>query len=239
MVKKAIIIGASSGIGRELAKILAANRYAIEAMARRTHLLEELRPQVRTPLRVWYIDISKVDAAMAILAQVIEEAGDVDLIVISAGTGHLNDELEWRLEDDTIMTNVTGFTAVANVAARYFLKRGSGHLVAISSIAALRGGRRSPAYNASKAFEMNYLEGLRQKVTKAGLPITITEIRPGFVDTEMAKGGNIFWAASPEKAALQIHRAIRKRKTIAYVTRRWMLIAWILRVVPRFIYDRL
>lgn len=238
-MKTAIVIGASSGMGRDLAKVLAAHGYIIEAMARRVHLLEDLRREIKTPFHVQEIDISKVDSAMAILAQTMEKVGDVDLVVISAGTGHLNDKLEWGLEYDAIMTNVTGFTAVANIAIKYFLKRGSGHLVAISSIAALRGGRHSPAYNASKAFETNYLEGLRQKVTKAGLPITITDIRPGFVATEMAKGENIFWAATAHKAASQIYRAIKKRKTVAYVTKRWALIAWILRLMPRFIYDRL
>jgi len=92
--------------------------------------------------------------------------GGVDLVVISAGTGHLNDGLDWDLENEAIKTNVTGFAVMANVAMKHFVKRGSGHLVGISSIAALRGGRQAPAYNASKAFESNYLEGLRQKVRK-------------------------------------------------------------------------
>jgi short-subunit dehydrogenase len=103
------------------------------------------------------------------------------------------------LENEAIKTNVTGFAALVNVAMHHFTEKGSGHLVGISSIAALRGGRKSPAYNASKAFESNYLEGLRQKVRKSGLPITITDIRAGFVNTAMAKGDGIFWAAEPEK----------------------------------------
>jgi short-subunit dehydrogenase len=143
------------------------------------------------------------------------------------------------LENEAIKTNVTGFAALVNVATHYFTRKGSGHLVGISSIAALRGGRESPAYNASKAFESNYLEGVRQKVRKAGLPITITDIKPGFVKTAMAKGEGIFWAAEPDKAARQIYDVIRQKKPIAYITRRWVLVAWLLKLLPGFIYERL
>ena len=132
---------------------------------------------------------------METLAKFIKEMDGVDLIVFSAGTGDMNNGLSWPLENEAIKTNVTGFAALVNVAMHHFTEKGFGHLVGISSIAALRGGRESPAYNASKAFESNYLEGLRQKVRKSGLPMTITDIRPGFVNTAMAKGDGIFWAA--------------------------------------------
>ncbi len=204
LMKKTIIIGVSSGIGRELAKILSMNGYIVGVMARRVKLLDELRNEVKGTLFVQKIDVSDIESAMEILTKLIEEMGGVDLIVISAGTGEINNELDWYLEYNTIKANVSGFTAMVNVAMHHFMEKGSGHLVGISSIAALRGGSESPAYNASKAFESNYLEGLRQKVRKSGLPITITDIRPGFVKTAMAKGDGIFWAAEPDKAARQI-----------------------------------
>jgi short-subunit dehydrogenase len=151
-MKKAIVIGASSGIGRELSKILQKNQYAVGVMARRVHLLEELADN---HVLVEQIDVSEVDSAKNKLKNLIEKMGGVDLVVISAGTGHLNDELDWTLENEVIKTNVTGFTAMANVAIKHFIEKGSGHLVGISSIAALRGGRHAPAYNASKAYESN------------------------------------------------------------------------------------
>jgi short-subunit dehydrogenase len=200
-MKKAIVIGASSGVGRELSMILQKNQYAVGVMARRVHLLEELMGK---DVFVEQIDVSEVDSAKNKLKNLIERMGGVDLVVLSAGTGYLNPELDWNLENDTIKTNVTGFAAMANVAIKHFMDKGSGHLVRITSIAALRGGRQAPAYNASKAFESNYLEGLRQKVRKSGLSITITDIKPGFVKTAMAKGDGIFWAAEADKAALQI-----------------------------------
>jgi short-subunit dehydrogenase len=235
----AIIIGASSGIGYELAKILSKNQYTLGVMARRVHLLEELRTILGNGLFAEYIDVSNTDSARDTLTRLIEKMGGVDLVIISAGTGHLNEELEWVLEEDTIKTNVTGFSVLVNVAFAHFIKKGSGHLVGISTIAALRGGRQAPAYNASKAFESNYLEGLRQKVEKMGLPITVTDIRPGFVKTAMAQGEGIFWAANADTTAMQIFNAIRRKKSVAYVTRRWRLVAWVMKLMPNFIYDRL
>jgi short-subunit dehydrogenase len=238
-MKKAIVIGASSGIGRELSKILSRNQYTVGIMARRVDLLAELRDEIGKDVFVERIDVSDTDSAKDALTKLIEIMGGVDLVVISAGTGYLNAELDWTLENEAIRTNVTGFTAMANVAFKHFLEKGSGHLVGISSIAALRGGRESPAYNASKAFESNYLEGLRQKARKLGLQIVITDIKPGFVKTAMAKGDGIFWASDAYKAAKQIYNAIKRRKSSAYITRRWRLVAWLMKFLPGFIYERL
>lgn len=236
-MKRAIVVGASSGIGRELAKILSRNNYIVGVMARRIALLEELAGE--TTALVQKIDVNNTDSAMETLKAFIEQMGGADLIVISAGTGDINNNLDWQVERQAITTNVTGFAALANVAMHHFMERGSGHLVGISSLAALRGGRQSPAYNASKAFESNYLEGLRQKIKNAGLHITITDIKPGFVKTAMAKGDGIFWAAPANKAARQIYNAIKQKKSSAYVTQRFRLIAWLMKIIPGPLYERL
>jgi len=238
-MKKAIVIGASSGIGRELSKILSGNQYTVGVMARRVQLLDELRKEMDTEVFVQCIDVSDAKSAIETLEKFIKEMGGVELVVISAGTGYLNPELDWTLENEAIKTNVTGFTAMANVAVKHFMEKGSGHLVGISSIAALRGGRQAPAYNASKAFESNYLEGLRQKVRRLGLSITITDVKPGFVKTAMAKGDGIFWVTNADKAALQIYNAIKGRRSYVYITRRWRFIAWVLKMIPGPIYERL
>lgn len=238
-MKRAIVIGASSGIGRELAKLLSRNGYAVGVMARRTDLLETLRHEVQGPLMAQSIDVAQAETALVTLEKFIEAMGGVDLVVISAGTGDINPDLSWPVENETIQTNAVGFAALANVAMRHFIEQGRGHLVGISSIAALRGGRESPAYNASKAFVSNYLEGLRAKARKAGLPIVVTDIQPGFVQTVMAKGEGIFWAAAVDKAARQIFEAIQKHRPHAYITRRWRLVAWLIKVLPGCIYERM
>jgi short-subunit dehydrogenase len=238
-MKKAIIIGASSGIGKELAITLAKHDYELGLMARRTVMLEELQKVIPTKTYVHHIDISKSSDAIDKLQKLIQEMGGADIIIINSGIGFLNPELDWHKEMQTLDVNVYGFCALAGVAYNFFQKQGHGQLVGISSIGALRGNHVAPAYNASKAFMSNYLEGLRKKAYKNNVDIAVTDIRPGFVDTEMAKGENKFWVATPSKAAEQIYTAIRKRKAVAYITRRWRLIGWLLKIMPNWIYQRL
>ena len=235
----AIVIGASSGIGRELAILLAGNGYRVAVTARRTGLLEELARQNTGIEYARSMDVSEPEQAAAILRGLLDEMGGVELVVISAGTGFLNPELDWEKERKTIEVDVTGFAAVAGEAMKHFLDEGRGHLVGISSIAALRGGRVTPAYNASKAFESIYLDSLRMKATHERADVTITEIQPGLVDTAMAQGENLFWVAPVEKAARQIMRAIERKKKRARVTKRWRLVAWFYRLTPDRLFARL
>lgn len=238
-MKKAIIIGASSGIGKELTKIFASHGCEVGIAARRTDLLNELIAEIPTKIYTATIDIKNTDIAIQSLAKLIKNVGDVDIIVISSGVGHMNSSLDWSKEKETIETNVSGFTAMAGVAMHYFIQKRSGHLVGISSIASIRGDNAGPAYSASKAFMSNYLEGLRKKVAKEKIDITITDIQPGFVDTAMSKGDGLFWVASPQKAAKQIYQAIQQKKKKAYITKRWAIIAWLLKIMPDFIYNKI
>jgi short-subunit dehydrogenase len=98
-MKKAIVIGASSGIGRQLAKILSGNGYTVGVMARRAHLLNELRKEIKSELYVHEIDLADTETSMGVLANFIKEMGVIDLVVISAGTGEINNDLKWQLEN--------------------------------------------------------------------------------------------------------------------------------------------
>lgn len=238
-MKKAIIIGASSGIGEELARQLSSEGYSLGLTARRADLLQELQSELPTKSYIQQMDVSDLDAAKGQFTNLLEQMGAVDLVIISAGVGHLNPELDPDKELETIKVNVSGFTLIADLAFHHFIEKGSGHLVGISSIAALRGGDDAPAYGASKAFVSNYLQGLRKKAAKAKLDIAITDIKPGFVDTAMAQGEGLFWVAPVPKAAGQILDAIKKKRSNAYITKRWRLIAWLLKSLPSYLYNRL
>ena len=122
----------------------------------------------------------------------------------------------------------TGPTAVSRSGA-----------AAIWSVGGLRGGGAAPAYNASKAYQINYAEGLRQRAAKSGLPLPVTDIRPGFVATEMAKGEGLFWVMPVDRVVEGIVRAIRRRRSVAVVTRRWRLPAWLIRHMPECIYRKM
>jgi short-subunit dehydrogenase len=237
--RTAVIVGASSGIGEALARQLNDEGWRLGLLARRLDRLEALRETLEPGTVVRRIDVSHDDAA-AILDGVLDELGGVDLVVISAGTGHLNRDLHIEPDVDTVTVNVMGFMKTAQVAVRHFLRRGRGHLVGITSVAALRGIGEGAAYSASKAFQSLYLDGLRDLMRQRGLPIVVTEVQPGFVDTAMMKtdrplSAAVRWliVASPEKAARQVIRAIRKRTKHAYITRRYALAALLFRFLPR------
>ncbi len=238
MTRKAIIIGATSGIGKELADVFLREGYVVGLAGRRIHLLDELNDIYSNHVFPKPIDVSQAAQAMDALDRLIVEMEGVDVIVISSGVGFINENLQWTPEKKTIDVNVSGFAAMTNIAMRYFLSKGSGHLVGISSIAAIRGGSAAPAYSASKAFVSNYLEGMRKKAVQEGKPITVTNIQPGYVDTAMAKGEGMFWVASPREAAEQIYDAIKRKRKHAYVTKRWRLIAWLLKILPDFLHNK-
>ena len=109
----------------------------------------------------------------------------------------------------------------------------------ISSIAANRGNSWAPAYSASKSFQSNYFEALAIKAKRMKKDIGITCIEPGFVVTKMAKGNKQFWVVPLEKAAIQMIAAIKKKKRKVYVSRRWWLVAKLMRLIPFWIYKRI
>lgn len=234
-MKKAIIIGTSSGIGRALAQKLSADGYKVGLTGRFQDKLEALKKELKDESVTKVVDVRDCETAMKNVNDLINELGGLDLLVINAGVLLVNPNFEWERELETTQVNVVGFQAMANVAIKHFLKQNSGCLVGISSIASLRGGGRSPSYNASKAFMTNYLEGLRQKVSRT--PIKVIDIRPGFVDTSMVRGRvGLFWVASCERAASDISKAIKKKKKIVYITSKWWIMAVFYKILPEWLY---
>jgi len=238
-MQRAIIIGASSGIGMQFAKIIARDGIEIGLVGRRIELLDKLTNELSCKTYSRYMDITNTQEAMKALSDLIDEMGSVDLIFVSSGIGHINYDLDWRLEQDTINTNVSGVTAIINIAMKYFLDKKSGHLAVITSVASLRGSAECPAYNASKAYISNYLEAMRCKVKKQGIKIAVTDIKAGLVNTAMAKGNGLFWVMPLEKATKQIHNALIKKKKIVYITKRWGFIAFMLKTIPNCFYYKL
>jgi short-subunit dehydrogenase len=237
-MKKAVVVGASSGIGEGLAKLLVKNDYIVGITGRRADLLNKIRNENPDKYIVKSFDISRTDLTPQQLEELVNELGGLDLLIISSGTGEINKTLDFTIENRTINTNVLGFTAVADWAYNYFEKKKSGHLVAISSIAGLRGNRHAPSYSASKSYQISYLEALQQKAGNSKSPVFITDIRPGFVDTKMAQGDNLIWVSSVEKAVKQIYKAIQLKRKVAYITKRWAIIAIIMRLIPDWIYNK-
>ena len=236
--RKIIIIGASSGIGRTLACIYAGAGHRVVVTGRRLSLLEEIVAQYPGQVSAVYLDVLEPENGKKIRT-LIEELGGLDLLICNAGYGDASMKLQWEIEDLTTRTNVNGFLSIVHEAFNYFIEQGCGQIALTSSVAALRGNSWSPAYSASKAYISRYAEGLNLKARRLKKDIVITDIRPGFVDTKMSKGNGRFWIAPVEKAALQMVRAIDKKKRVVYITRRWWLVAQAMKLLPFWLYRRM
>lgn len=237
-MKRAIVVGASSGIGRELASVLAERGYVVGATGRRAELLDELSSGAGGRIVAAAFDACSSDIAKE-LGALVERLGGLDLFVFCAGTGDLNPDLDYGIESRTNRLNVDAFTAAVGFAYGYFARHGGGHIAAVTSVMGLRGSGAAPSYAASKAYQINYLEGLRQKAAKERTGITITDLRPGSVETDMMKGEGHFWIASPTEAARVIAGAIGKKKAVAYVTPRWQTVGTLLKWLPRNIHKNM
>ena len=233
-----IIIGATSGIGRALFEKYAAVGNCIGIVGRRTHLLDELRQEYPDTTVTATADITKQDEIARAIESLRAELKDIDLAIVCSGTGDINATLDYAVELPTIDTNVTGWTFVIDKLYNIFEQQGHGHLVAITSAGGLRGEPMAPAYSASKAYQINYMEALRKKAYKSGNNIHITDIRPGLVNTAMAKGEGLFWVMPVKKVASQIITAIRKQMSKAYVTKRWHILAVINKNLPFALYKK-
>jgi NADP-dependent 3-hydroxy acid dehydrogenase YdfG len=239
MKKRAIIVGASSGIGRGLAKVLVENNYLVGITGRRTELLEEIKKENPDNYIISVFDVRDYVKIPAYLTQLKLQLGGLDLLIFNSGIGERMTQLDFDKDKKILDTNVLGFTSVVDWTFEFFNRQGYGHLAATTSVAGIRGGRWAPSYSASKAYQMNYLEGLRQRAGKLKIKIHITDIRPGFVNTVMAQGDDIFWVSPIEKASRQIYKAILDRRKIVYITKRWRLVAMIIRRIPSWIYDKI
>ncbi len=241
-MKRVIIIGATSGIGLELTKLLIAHGDKVGITGRRCHLLDELEKQFPSQVVTECFDVMGNDNVIH-LQSLIRKLNGLDLLIYNSGYGDVSDSLDWKIDRQTTLTNVNGFVEIVNHTFNYFVKHDAGQIAAISSIAAIRENSQAPAYSASKAYMSTYMAGLylkarRIKKRDPKIKIVITDIQPGFISTKMAKGKGRFWEAPLEKAARQIFTAIQKQKRKAYITRRWALIAWLLKWMPHFIIKR-
>lgn len=232
MTRNAIVFGATSGIGRALSKLLVQDGYKVLITGRRLERLESLQATAPDSYVIRQHDITDVDDTGRLFEELPSTMGQVDLIIHNSGIGENNFDLEWEKDLPTLNTNVIGAARVYQLAYNYFKIQGHGHLVGITSIASLVGNRHVPAYHASKSFQSNYLESLWMKAKKTKkAKIQVTDILPGYVDTDIITG-ETFWMAPLDKATKQIYAGIKKRKRRVYITRRWSLVALMIRVLP-------
>ncbi len=222
-----LILGATSGIGLELWRYYSTQGNTVAITGRRNENLAQQIKESPDHTLAFQCDIADLSSFDLMLKKVMSKFGHLDLAIICAGIGELNPDLDLQTELNTLSVNVNGWTNAIDSIYKIFENQKSGHLVAITSVGGLQPTPIAPSYSASKAFQIYYIKSLQRK--SKGTPIVVTEIRPGLVDTRMAKGEGLFWVMPLDKVVRQIVKAINKKYKLKIVTSRWRLINWILK----------
>ncbi|GHV72512.1 oxidoreductase [Bacteroidia bacterium] len=237
--KRAIVIGATSGIGREVTKKLLSEGWRLGIAGRREKELSELQNLAPNQIAFQTLDVTHTDAPEC-LRQLISQTGGMDLFFLASGIGHQNVALESDIEMQIVATNVEGFTRIAIAAFHYFKEQKHGHIAVISSIAGTKGLGVAPAYSATKRFQNTYIEALAQLAHIEQVNIHFTDIRPGFVATALLNDSkNYPLLMSPERVATHIIRALNRRKRVVVIDIRYAILVFFWKLIPRWLWVRM
>lgn len=222
-----LIIGATSGIGHELWRHYVAAGNNVAVIARRLDILKRMQSEYPENTFCFPCDMASIEDTEIALKRIFSELKSIDKAFLCAGIGELNPDLDPETEQSVISVNVSGWTALMDNLYRRFADAGGGHIIALTSVGGMQPSAIAPSYSASKAFQINYVRSLQSKAS--GSQIKITEVRPGLVDTRMAKGDGLFWVMPLDKVVRYIIIGVDRRKRRIIVTRRWRIINFLLR----------
>lgn len=245
--RRGIIIGASEGLGAELARQLAREGYTLALLARRGELLDSLCDEINRTSNekrafAYPHNVAEYDKVPGLLRRIVSDLGGLDLVIFVAAVTYPPGGIDkYNFENDRTMIeiNLIGAMAWLNPIAEMFQSAKAGQIVGVGSIAGDRGRVGNPGYNASKAGLATYLEALRNRLTRHG--VNVLTVKPGFMKTESLKAalGATPFTISPEKAAEDIWKAMKKRKQMIYTASIWRWIMLAIQHTPSFIFRRL
>lgn len=234
-----VIVGATSGIGREVARCCLRAGWRVGAAGRTTAALEALRAEAPAQVEIEPLDVT-LDDAPERLSRLVERLGGMDVYLHASGIGRRNTALDPAPEIETLRTNGEGFVRMTAAAFGWFRAHGGGHLAAITSIAGTRGLGPAPAYSATKRMQNTYLDALEQLAGMERLAIRFTDIRPGFVATPLlADGGRYPMLMQPERVARRIVQALVRRERRVVIDRRYAVLVFFWRLIPSWLWRRL
>lgn len=237
--KRAVIMGATSGIGYEVARFLLSEGWKLGLAGRREENLRKLQSEFPGQVCIKAIDVKDEDAGNALFS-LIDELGGMDMYFHSSGIGHQNANLDADIELNTLETNGTGFTRMVGAAFRYFRDKGKGHIAVISSIAGTKGLGIAPAYSATKRFQNTYIDALEQLASMKKLDIRFTDIRPGFVATNLLNDGKKYpMLMKTDYTARLIVKALNSKKRIAVIDWKYRILVFFWRLIPRCVWKRM
>jgi short-subunit dehydrogenase len=245
LMPRAVVVGASSGIGEALARKFAWEGYQVALLARRKKALESICADINQHVNGTFAhpyphDVTQYDKVPALFQRILRDLKSIDVLVYVAGVQYSFgfSEYDFEKEREMVEVNLLGAMAWYGQAAILFERMGRGHLVGISSVAGDRGRVGNPAYNTSKAGLSTYLEALRNRLTRSG--VHVLTVKPGFVQTKLlVHAATTFGVISPEKLADDVYRAIRRRRQVIYAPKWWRLIMLIIQHTPSFIFRRM
>jgi short-subunit dehydrogenase len=243
--RRGLIIGASVGLGADLAKKLAQQGYSLALLARSQDRLEDLCNEIGAnggQALAYVHDVGNYDEIPDLLRKIVADLGGLDLVIFVAGVNHPPGGIDkYNFENDRKMieVNLIGAMAWLTPIAEMFQSAKAGQIVGIASVAGDRGRVGNPGYNTSKAGLATYLEALRNRLTRHG--VNVLTVKPGFMKTEMLKAaqGATPFAIETEKAADDIIKAMQKRKQLIYTASIWRWIMLAIQHTPSFIFRRL
>ncbi len=246
MTRKAIVMGATSGIGMATARCLAESGWEVGIAGRRVERLQKVEASASGIVCSAQIDVTSANAP-AQLTELISRLGGMDLYVHCSGIGWQNTELDAEKEILTVETNGTGFVRMVDAAYNWFAQQQAAthrgpkayHIACVTSIAGTKGLGAAPSYSATKRFQSHYLECLAQLAKMRGLPIGITDIRPGFVSTDLIAGHRYPLQMPPGQVAHHIVKAIEHKKGVCIIDWRYHILVALWRLIPRWLWTRL
>ena len=237
--KRAIVVGATSGIGQEVARLLLAEGWRLGIAGRREENLKDFQKLAPKRIEIQVIDIRK-ERAEKDLESLIKKVGGMDLYFHGSGVGHQNKFLKPEIEINTLETNGTGFVRMITAAFNYFQKQGKGHIAIISSIAGTKGLGAAPSYSATKRFQNTYIDALEQLAHFHKSDIRFTDIRPGFVATDILNDGKRYpMLMNKEAVAKDIVKALKKKKRVLVVDWRYRILVGFWKLIPAWLWKRL
>ncbi|MBN1945136.1 MAG: SDR family NAD(P)-dependent oxidoreductase [Bradymonadales bacterium] len=242
--KTLLITGASTGIGRDLALLLASYRTRLALVARRAPLLEELQAactEAGAEVKIFPADVTDEGAMLAIRDQLLADWSLVDIVVANAGVGGLNpaDKFSAEINRKTMEINFFGMINTLAPFIPSMVERRQGQLVGVSSLAAFRGLPNAASYSSSKAAQARLLESWRVDLRRHG--VSVSCIHPGFIETPMTQHDRFRmpFMVPVRKSSLLIAKAIRKRRSVYLYPWPMRILTFLNRILPNFIYDRL
>lgn len=230
-----IIIGATSGIGKEIAGIYINQGHKVGLTGRRKALLEEIKGDNEN-IHISTYDVNAEDAPVHLM-ELIEQMGGVERVIYSSGYGKSNPELDLEKELHTADVNVKGFMRHATTLFNYWNNNNlQGHMTVISSIAGIRSLGIAPSYSATKNYQSFYFEALRQLASMKKAKISFTAIKPGFVATDFIAGKNYPFTLNKEIVARKIVKAVDRKRKNYVIYGIWRPIALLMRIIPPFLW---